>query len=222
MKVRILFLFICFVILCSLGVWQLKRLSEKKLLEEYFNSNPDSLIFNKKVYQFSERDLYKKISLDGSYTGRPIYYYTINEQQNGYEVLQPFITNYGQYFLVNRGFIKDKLVDNFAENKKIHLIGHLINLPRKKPLGISNDLKNNVWFYFNHKDLYQFYRIKNFLPVLILPIDKTQFIGKKISLKSKIILRNDHLQYALTWFSLAIAVLIIGFIYYKKNSKRGL
>jgi surfeit locus 1 family protein len=34
-------------------------------------------------------------------------------------------------------------------------------------------------------------------------------------------LRNDHLQYAITWFSLAIALIVIYFLYHRRHVRSG-
>ena len=34
-------------------------------------------------------------------------------------------------------------------------------------------------------------------------------------------LPNDHLQYAITWFSLAIALIVIYFLYHRRHARSG-
>jgi surfeit locus 1 family protein len=34
-------------------------------------------------------------------------------------------------------------------------------------------------------------------------------------------LPNDHLQYAITWFSLAVALIVVYFLYHRRNAESG-
>lgn len=210
---RILFFISCFFLFCSLGVWQLNRLSEKEAIITNFQQNFGHPIKYTKNFRLKDEDLYKKVTFKGRFISNPIYYYT----SSGYEIIQPFKTEYNQYFLVNRGLITSKPENvTLKQNKEIKLTGVILNLPSKKPFGVSNDLRQNVWFYIDEEQLSKFYKLDKFVPAIIIPYEKVYFIGKPVTIESKIKFRNDHLGYALTWFSLAVVTVIMAAINCRK------
>ena len=77
----------------------------------------------------------------------------------------------------------------------------------------ENDIPNNYWFTLNREDVFK-YTGKNFSPYIIYlsgqnDLPKTKSITANIS--------NNHKKYALTWFSLAISILLIYLYLRKKN-----
>ena len=79
----------------------------------------------------------------------------------------------------------------------------------------DNDLKKNYWFTLKDEDLLN-YTGKQFSPFIINNISKQE----RIYPKSKQVganISNNHLKYALTWFSLAVSIFLIYLYFRKKN-----
>ena len=77
----------------------------------------------------------------------------------------------------------------------------------------KNDISNNYWFTLNREDLYDFTGEK-FSPYIIYLSSKNEFPKTKLITAN---ISNNHKKYAITWFSLAISILLIYLYFRKKN-----
>ena len=155
----------------------------------------------------AEERKYSRTTLRGRFiNNKPIYYYSLRDNIPGYEILTPFkLTQFG-YILVNRGWHKEKLkLPNM--DKTIIIAGHITDLPRKHLLNFKNDLKHNMWFDLYYEDLTKYSGI-NITPLIVMLDTEKYLVGKKIKFGA-IHVVNNHLGYALMWFSLAIVFVFI-------------
>ena len=216
MKHKFLFsVFIIFSILVfvALGSWQIVRLNWKNnLILEIENSlkNPPVELTNSNV------ENYLKIKTSGSIDlEKQIYLYNLNDTGTpGFEVINPILINDTNY-LINRGWIpfekkNSQEINVFDEND---IIGTLKLQGRKNIFKPDNDLEENYWFSLNREDILKFTG-KEFSKYIIYlngnyQVPKPKKITANIS--------NNHQKYALTWFSLAISILLLYLYFRKKN-----
>ena len=216
MKNKFLFsVFVYFIILVllSLGSWQLYRLNWKlNLLSEI-----DSSLKNDPV-EFSKEDKknYLRIKTSGIVDfNKQIYLYNLNESgKPGFEVINPIIIN-NENYLINRGWIpfdkKDKPEINLINERNI--IGTLKLQHKASTFKPENDINKNYWFTLNREDIFK-YTGKKFSDYIIYlngdyKLPKPKVITANIS--------NNHKKYAITWFSMAISILLIYLYFRKKN-----
>jgi surfeit locus 1 family protein len=212
------FLFSVFVIFfisvfVALGSWQIVRLNWKNnLILEIENSlkNPPVELTNSNV------ENYLKIKTSGSIDlEKQIYLYNLNDTGTpGFEVINPILINDTNY-LINRGWIpfekkNSQEINVFDEND---IIGTLKLQGRKNIFKPDNDLEENYWFSLNREDILKFTG-KEFSKYIIYlngnyQVPKPKKITANIS--------NNHQKYALTWFSLAISILLLYLYFRKKN-----
>tara|TARA_B100000767_G_scaffold203908_1_gene190776 strand:- start:163 stop:816 length:654 start_codon:yes stop_codon:yes gene_type:complete len=212
------FLFSVFVIsfilvFIALGSWQIVRLNWKNNLileiEDSLKNPPVELTqSNKKNYM--------KIKTSGSIDfNKQIYLYNLNNKgAPGFEVINPiFIEN--ENYLINRGWIPfekkgSKEINFFDEN---NITGTLKLQGKKNIFKPDNDIKGNYWFSLNRDDVSKFTG-KEFSKYLIYLGGNYQFPKpKKITAN----ISNNHKKYAITWFSLAISILLLYLYFRKKN-----
>ena len=216
MKHKFLFsVFIIFFILVfvALGSWQIVRLNWKNnLILEIENSlkNPPVELTNSNV------ENYLKIKTSGSIDfEKQIYLYNLNNTGTpGFEVINPILINDTNY-LINRGWIpfekkNSQEINVFDEND---IIGTLKLQGRKNIFKPDNNLEENYWFSLNREDILKFTG-KEFSKYIIYlngnyQVPKPKKITANIS--------NNHQKYALTWFSLAISILLLYLYFRKKN-----
>lgn len=222
--VPLLFTIPSIVILISLGFWQLNRLAEKKLFIETLattlNAEPVRLS------NLENPNIYSKIKIDGHFLENfSIYLYGLRSmslEKNGYYLLTPFKTYDDRIIMVARGWFAHKEKGNInlkSDHTITQSITGVVLPPEKQSIFVpKNDFKNNIWFTLDLREMSEnlglklrdFYLIqlepKN-LPTLITALDT----------KSLLAIRNDHLGYAITWFSLAIALAIIFWIHRINN-----
>ena len=216
MKHKFLFsVFTIFFILVfvALGSWQIIRLNWKNnLILEIENSlkNPPVELTNSNV------ENYLKIKTSGSIDlEKQIYLYNLNDTGTpGFEVINPILLNDTNY-LINRGWIpfekkNSQEINVFDEN---NIIGTLKLQGRKNIFKPDNNLEKNYWFSLNREDILKFTG-KEFSKYIIYlngnyQVPKPKKITANIS--------NNHQKYALTWFSLAISILLLYLYFRKKN-----
>ena len=218
MKHKFLFsVFVIFFILVfvALGSWQIVRLNWKNnLILEIENSlkNPPVELTNSNV------ENYLKIKTSGSIDlEKQIYLYNLNDTGTpGFEVINPILINDTNY-LINRGWIpfekkNSQEINVFDEND---IIGTLKLQGRKNIFKPDNDIEENYWFSLNREDILKFTG-KEFSKYIIYLNGNYQLPKpKKITAN----ISNNHKKYAITWFSLAISILLLYLYFRKKNFK---
>ena len=199
--------------LLSLGSWQLYRLNWKlNLLSEIENSLKNDPIEFSKV----DKKNYLRIKTSGTIDfNKQIYLYNLNESgKPGFEVINPVIID-NENYLINRGWIpfdkKDKPEVNLINESNI--IGTLKLQHKASTFKPDNDINKNYWFTLNREDIFK-YTGKNFSDYFIYlngdyKLPKPKVITANIS--------NNHKKYAITWFSMAISILLLYLYFRKKN-----
>ena len=216
MKYKFLFsVFVIFFILVfvALGTWQIIRLNWKNnLILEIENSlkNPSVQLSQ------SNQQNYLKIKTSGRIDfEKQIYLYNLNDSGTpGFEVLNPILID-GENYLLNRGWIpfekKDTPEINILDQNNIE--GTLKTQGRKNIFKPDNDIKENYWFSLNREDISKFTG-KEFSKYIIYLNGNYQLPRpKKITAN----ISNNHKKYAMTWFSLAISILLLYLYFRKKN-----
>jgi len=216
LKNKLLFsVFVYFIILTllSLGFWQIYRLNWKlELIEQIENS-----LKNEPVELTSiEKKNYLRIKTSGEIDfDKQIYLYNLNDAgKPGFEVINP-IKIADENYLMNRGWIpfekKDLPEINLVDQNQI--VGTLMLQTKPSTFKPENDIDKNYWFTLNREDISKFTG-RNFSEYVIYlngnyKIPKPRVITAKIS--------NNHKKYAITWFSMAISILLIYLYFRKKN-----
>ena len=216
MKHKFLFsVFIIFFIFVfiALGTWQIIRLNWKNnLILEIENSLKKPPV---QLLQSNQQN-YLKIKTSGRVDfEKQIYLYNLNDSGTpGFEVLNPILID-GENYLLNRGWIpfekKDTPEINILDQNNIE--GTLKTQGRKNIFKPDNDIEENYWFSLNREDISKFTG-KEFSKYIIYLDGNYQFPSpKKITAN----ISNNHKKYAMTWFSLAISILLLYLYFRKKN-----
>ena len=219
MKNQLLFnIFVLSVItlFCALGTWQLVRLQWKNVLINQINVGLKSSPVN---YSDEVKVNYQRVRIEGNYNfEKQIYLYSLNDKgQPGYDVITPFEGLNSENILVNRGWIKSNLknndiIDKVKGNKIQGLILRNVKPNIFKP---ENDLEKNIWFSINLKQAKEITG-KNFSNYILYLEDKKINIPKPK--KITIDLPNNHLKYAITWYSISISIFGY-FLYFRKKNE---
>ena len=216
MKNKLLFsVFVYFIILTlvSLGFWQIYRLNWKlELIEQIENSLKNDPVELSNI----EKKNYLRIKTSGVIDfDKQIYLYNLNDTgKPGFEVINPIKIG-DENYLMNRGWIpfekKDLPEINLVDQNQI--VGTLMLQTKPSTFKPENDIEKNYWFTLNREDISKFTG-RNFSEYVIYlngdyKIPKPRVITAKIS--------NNHKKYAITWFSMAISILLIYLYFRRKN-----
>ena len=197
----------------SLGFWQLYRLSWKL---DLINQIENSLKIDPVELQNVEKKNYLRIKTSGQIDfEKQIYLYNLNETgKPGFEVINPIKIGNEDY-LINRGWIsfdkKNKPEINVVDQKNI--IGTLMLQSKSSSFKPKNEVDKNYWFTLDREDILKFTG-KNF-PKYIIYLNGNYSLPKPKKITANI--SNNHKKYAITWFSLAISILLLYLYFRKKN-----
>jgi len=216
LKNKLLFsVFVYFIILTllSLGFWQIYRLNWKlELIEQIENSLKNDPVELTSI----EKKNYLRIKTSGEIDfDKQMYLYNLNDAgKPGFEVINPIKIG-DENYLMNRGWIpfekKDLPEINLVDQNQI--VGTLMLQTKASTFKPENNIEKNYWFTLNREDISKFTG-RNFSEYVIYlngdyKIPKPRVITAKIS--------NNHKKYAITWFSMAISILLIYLYFRKKN-----
>lgn len=207
-----IFVYLIILLLFALGSWQLQRLAWKKDLiskiSNSFQSPPIQIPINIKAFE--------KIKFSGTIIGNPISVYNLGEKGvYGFDIYYPLLVE-NKSLMIKAGWspIVIKESKNFI-GKKFEFEGVVLNY-KKKNIFTPDNSEKNFYYFINSKILTEKYnkRFDNFY------LHETSNIFKSLNLikSHNINIRNNHLQYALTWYCLCF-IIIIAFINYRKKNE---
>ena len=190
-------------ILVSLGLWQVQRLAWKEGvladIEDRIAADPvplpDALD--------PARDAYLPVEVTG--TLRPDYLQVLVSQKTigaGYRIIRPMLHPEGD-ILIDLGFVTtaDASGLKFEEGPPVTIVGNLQWPQEIDSFTPEPDLARNIWFA---RDVGAMAEALDTRPILVVRRDAPQLGGPLSPLPvDTSAIPNDHLQYAVTWFSLA-------------------
>jgi surfeit locus 1 family protein len=145
--------------------------------------------------------------------------------RQGYHVLTPFLEPGGRTVFINRGFIPAELKDPAKRAAgqipgTVRVQGLLRLPPAERPAWFLPDNRPdlNYWFWVDLPAMSAADGLDRVAP-FYLDADATPNPGgwPKGGV-TRLALPNDHLQYAITWFSLAVALLVIYVLFHRRNA----
>ena len=188
-------------VLIMLGVWQLQRLDWKNNLL----SNIEQKITAEPVLLMEELteldDQYRSVMVEGDILPGEIHVLTsLKNIGPGFLVIVPFALADGKIIMVDRGFIPEAEKNLSRSHGKVKLVGNLLWPNETDGFTPDPDVKKNMWFA---RDLE---KMSNYLKTdaVLIVMRQSEPIGKPVPQQIGIHIANDHLGYAITWFSLAV------------------
>jgi surfeit locus 1 family protein len=219
---------IAVVLVCGgLGLWQLQRLEWKRALiaqreaaEAAAPVAPPQTLDDARALQFHP------VAADGIFRhDKEIYLNAIGPKGGtGFDVLTPLREAGGRFVFVNRGFVPTELKDPArraaAQPAGIVRVAGLLRLPpEKKPNWFVPDNRpdRDDWFWIDLRAMGAADSLADVAPFYLEADAIPNPGGWPKGGVTPLALPNDHLQYAITWFSLAVAAIVI----YLLSQRRG-
>jgi len=202
-------------ILIALGVWQMQRLAWKEgvlaQIESRINDAPIAL----PATLDPATDAYLPIQTQGTLDGNTLRILVSQKDVGaGYRLITALDTG-ARRVLVDRGFIPTGAPDAPLPTGAITVTGNLQWPQEIDGYTPAPDLENNIWFA---RDVPAMAEALNTEPVLIVARDITPDEATVTPFPvdtSRI--PNDHLQYAITWFSLAAIWLAMSALFLRRR-----
>ena len=187
-------------ILLGLGIWQVKRLSWKNEILENIEQKIVAKPIALQKHVSEENDQFRSVEVVGDIQSKEIHVLTsLKTHGPGFLVISALRMPNGRSIMVDRGFVPEIKKNGFRSNSKVKITGNLF-----WPNEIDNfiptpNFEKNIWF---GRDLYKMAEYLETEPVLIVARNskpQNSIIPQRVGAN----LSNNHLSYAITWFSLA-------------------
>ncbi|NVO24283.1 SURF1 family protein [Donghicola sp. C2-DW-16] len=206
------------VILLGLGKWQMDRLAWKTRMladiEAHITQAPVAVPVNPDPV----RDRYLPVTASGTITEDELHVLASARGQGaGYRIITAFETDEGRRLMLDRGFVA---IEAKTDTRPAHHATVVANLhwpDERNGSTPDNDVARNDWF---SRDILQMAQALNAEPILLVlrSSDETEPRVTPWPVDTSGI-PNNHLEYAVTWFSFA-AIWIIGIGYLLWRDRR--
>ncbi len=208
-------------VLLWLGNWQLDRLAWKQTVLEQIDQRIAAPAVPVPPIPDPSEDMYLQVFAEGRF-GQEYIRVLVSQKRigAGYRVISAFKTE-GRRILVDRGFIDLSMSSDMQADQAVVVQGNLHWPDEVDGFTPAPDLEKNIWFARDVRALSEALQTQPILIVAsqISPPDQNI---KPLEIDSSAI-PNDHLQYAVTWFSLAaIWIMMSGaFLWHSQKKKKG-
>jgi surfeit locus 1 family protein len=207
-------------LLTGLGVWQLQRRLEKHALiaalDDRLTSAPAPLPLSSQWTKLTpEHDEFRRVAFAATFRNGPdARVYTSGSAlrpdvaTQGAFVFAPAAGAGGQMIVVDRGFVPDGATASAAPSAPVQLTGYL-RFPEKPGwLTPAPDAAKRLWFARDHLAMAQALNWGDVAPFYIDLEVPAPPSGLPKPGPLQVHLKDNHVQYAITWFGLALAVSI--------------
>jgi len=219
------------LICLALGAWQIERLFWKQDLiarrDAAVTAAPAPV---PKTLAEARGMEYRHVSDEGSFLyDKEIFLgATSDAGGQGYQVLTPLLEPGGRVVFVNRGYIPAELKDSARRSAAqipgtVHVQGLLRLPPTARPNWFLPDNRPdlNYWFWVDLPAMAAADNLDRVAPFYIDADATPNPGGWPKGGVTRLKLPNNHLQYAITWFSLAIALIVIYVLFHRRNAGVG-
>lgn len=222
----------CVAILASLGTWQVKRLEWKngiigKLNDSYAHAAP---LTKAQLSQWSHEQeplgygsVHGRLQRDKAVLLGP----RTEQGRVGYHLLLPLILDDGRTLIVNTGWVSDLWKDDPDERLALLPVESVtakgvIHKPDWSSFASKNSPSNDMWFRADIDEIAKAKDVENPYPFILYADKILPELPDVQAHEERWLPRNKHLQYALFWYALALAMLgVYGFYIADQNKKKG-
>ncbi len=187
--------------LLALGIWQMQRLAWKQGVLAEIATRISAAPVALPTHPTPEVDRFLPVVVTGQFLDQEIHVLvSVKRIGAGYRIVAPFRTDDGRLILIDRGFVVD------TDKNKRRLIGSAevtgnLHWPRETDSFTPEaDRSGNIWFA---RDVPLMAEMLGTEPVLVIAKSRTDPSVTPMPVDT-VGIPNDHLQYAITWFSLAL------------------
>ena len=216
--------------LIGLGVWQVQRLQWKLGLIATVNAriHAEPIPLAEALELSLEQAEWRRVRVEGEFIeGKEAYLFGIGPSgQAGVHVVAPLKEDSGAVVLIDRGFVPNQLRDPATRRAgqphgRVAVTG--IFRLSQNPISFtpSPDAGRQMVFIKNVPALAAILGVMPDAPILIEADNTPHPGGFPLGGQTVVEFSNSHLQYALTWFGLALALLAVYLVYHHKQGRLG-
>jgi surfeit locus 1 family protein len=207
-------------VLIGLGAWQVKRLAWKEALiarlEQRLATDPVAL----PSAPDPARDAFLRVRVSGRIDGREVHVLTsLIPYGPGFRVIVPLRAESGRVVMADLGYVPEALKDaGGRRGGPVEVVGALYWPDETDAFTPAPDRAANIWFA---RDLGPMAEALGAEPLLIIAESGSLGGGEwPKPLRLGVSLVNNHLQYAITWFLLALAWAVMSALLVRRERGR--
>lgn len=213
-------------VLCALGYWQVERMAWKQQILERLEH---VYAQDAAVYALADKDFSEVVTKENLYVFKRgfISGHFINEKtilispkvfkgKVGAHVITPFeIENGRQIILVNRGWIPQEGQQMLKEaglesGGRVKIEGMVRSAPERNVYTPQNVPEKGQWYFLDVAQIAQYMGLQNvFSHILVLEGIEGVKSEYPIVEGARLEISNNHAQYAVFWFSMAVVLIIV-------------
>ncbi len=200
----------------ALGLWQLERLQWKLALIAQVNRNLHAapIPIDQALAMTAAAAQYRRVEMRGQFdNSKEAYVFAAAGQGLAvYHVLTPFVLDDGRVLLVDRGIVPERLRDPQMRpagqrSGEQHILG-VWRIPDSPGwFTPAPNLARRIWYARDVKGMAKADDVRLAAPVIVEADATPNTGGWPKGGQTVVTFRNEHLQYAITWFGLAAVVL---------------
>jgi surfeit locus 1 family protein len=190
-------------VLVSLGTWQVERLGWKEEIIAGINARLAAPPTPLPATPREATDEYTRVTLAGTPTGEELHVLVSGtDAGTGYRVISRFQTSDGQFILLDQGLLPLDAKDAAPLTEPMQVTGTLLWPDDRNSSTPDPDLARNIWFA---RDTVTMSAALQTDPIMVVTTSTTPADPRLAPLPVATAgIKNDHLEYAITWFSLAL------------------
>ena len=188
-------------LLCSLGIWQIGRMYEKRAQLAEMTAGITIAPEPVPSQYVPEKDRFRPVTVAGAFTGEHLY--VLSGQPDvgaGVRVISVLSTADGRRLLIDRGFLLDQDKHRVLTQKSADLVGNMMWPRDANQYTPPPDAKTGMWFARDADKMAALLRAE---PLIVVARTDTGD-GIEPMPVDTLSIPNDHWGYAITWFSLAL------------------
>lgn len=205
-------------ILVSLGNWQVRRLAEKEAylaaIEARINDAPVAV----PAMPDPEADRFLPVTTTGTMTNEELHVLVSTKELGaGYRIISAFETETGRRLMIDRGFVAIEDKETSRVTGPMTIGGNLhwpVEIDSFTP---ENDVAGNIWF---SRDVPTMAAALNAEPILVIlrqsSVETPTLTPLPVDTSG---IPNDHLEYIVTWYGLAIVWVFMTLYYLLRMRK---
>ena len=222
-----------FLVLTGLGSWQLERKQWKEALLATIAGRVDApavdLAQAEAMARAGEDIAYLHVVARGRFLhDKERYLYAPTAAGLGWHVYTPLQLAPGRVVWVNRGFVPDaiKARDSRAAGLvagEVEVRGLVRPLPKRGVFQPDNDVAHNLWYWPDVEAMSASAFANIAAPPFVIDADRRPAVpgGLPQGGMTRLQLPNRHLEYALTWYGLALTLIAVYFSLAAERLRRG-
>lgn len=199
-------------ILLALGTWQLRRLEWKSAILAEIAARLAAAPVDVPAHPTPAADQYLRVRATGTLEPGELHVYTsVPPHGVGYRVIAPMTLADGRRILLDRGFVPIAEKDAPRATGPIAVTGTLAWPQETDSFTSAPDREKNIWFA---RDVPLMAAALDTLPAMIVVAESDP--AGPLPQPVTVNIPNNHLEYAITWFLLAVVwTLMTGYLLYR-------